>query len=70
MTENTSEAAVNLHDTMSAEVWAKEFCRIVGEKVPDIRKHEDWMLTWFANAIMTGHDHARRQFEPPPEEAS
>jgi hypothetical protein len=37
--------------TMDARVWAKEFCKITGFK------DEEWAISWFANAIMTGWDH-------------
>jgi len=43
---------VNLHETLAAAVWAKEFVRINGGD-------EGIMIAWFANAIMTGHDHSR-----------
>ena len=51
---------VNLHDEFDAWVWAKEFCRIY-ESDPDLNITEDWMATWFANAIMAGYDHAKRE---------
>jgi hypothetical protein len=35
-----------------ANEWAKEFCKITGFK--DL----DWARSWFASAIMTGHDEA------------
>ena len=51
---------IDLHKTTDAEVWAKEFCRIVGEKHPSIQNDdtEHWIFGWFANAIMCGHDAA------------
>jgi hypothetical protein len=54
---------INLIETFDARVWADEFCRIVGEKVPAMRHEQEWMTTWFANAIMAGHDHALRNRE-------
>lgn len=48
MTEQ--EKGVDLHVTMDADVWAKEFVRINGGDV-------DLMRAWFANAIMAGYDH-------------
>ncbi len=54
-----------LLSTFDAREWAKEFCRIVGKKIPAIRSNEDWMMGWFANAIMTGYDHGRRHYEYP-----
>lgn len=42
--------------------WAEEFVRIAQEN-PAIATDEGTMLGWFANAIMTGYDHAI--FHPP-----
>jgi hypothetical protein len=50
---------VKLHDTTDARVWAEEFCRIVGEKIPAIKAEREWVEGWFANAIMAGYDRAR-----------
>ena len=47
---------VNLHGTTDASVWAKEFCRIAKTLGHDL--DEGWMISWFANAIMTGYDKA------------
>lgn len=56
---------VKLHETMDALVWAREWCRIAREieAVKDGRVviDEGWMLSWFANTIMVGWDHAKRQ---------
>lgn len=57
------DGKVNVHGTTDARVWAKEFCsnehnqvrRAEGESQEDF---EYWMSIWFANAIMTGVDHA------------
>lgn len=49
---------IDLHQTMDAAIWAKEFCRIadnLGHKNID----EGWMVGWFANAIMVGYDRGR-----------
>ena len=45
-----------LLQTMDASVWAKEFVRLHGGD-------EGLMLAWFANAIMCGYDHAKREEE-------
>lgn len=67
-TLDADTGAVNLHDTMDAVVWAREYCRI--NPILD----EGMMLAWFANAIMAGYDEARRRYEksepPPVEKAS
>jgi hypothetical protein len=42
--------------------WAKEFTQIAEDM--GITIDEDWMVTWFANAIMAGYDEGRRQFPP------
>ncbi len=39
-----------------AQKWAAEFCKIARDKGLDL--DEGWMLGWFANAIMAGHDGA------------
>lgn len=62
-----NEIEINLHSTLDANVWAKEFIKVYerlyagGTKLPTgytSPDFENWMMTWFANAIMTGHDHA------------
>lgn len=45
---------IDLHQTTDASEWAREFKRLF----PD--SDESLMLTWFANAIMVGHDAAKR----------
>ena len=56
----------NLHSTTDANVWAKEFVKVFkhlyagGVNLQDgwiSADFESWMVTWFANAIMTGCDH-------------
>lgn len=49
-----------LHDTMDAQVWATEFCRLNNSA------DHGMMLAWFANAIMVGWDHAKRAAAPVP----
>lgn len=72
--------ALELHDTMDATKWAKEFCKRYPSALCQIEGHEgvtqgdDFehvMVGWFANAIMTGHDHAHqnRQSGTEPEAA-
>lgn len=56
MTDSGRENNPNaLLQTMDASIWAKEFCRHT--KFED----ESWALSWMANAIMTGWDHAFRK---------
>ena len=45
---------VNLNECVDAQVWAKEFCK------RNTASDEGTMLSWFANAIMAGYDHAKR----------
>jgi hypothetical protein len=52
--------AVKLHETTDARVWAEEFCRVVGERIPALKGKQDWITSWFANAIMVGYDAGRR----------
>lgn len=59
------EQSSKLPSSFDARDWAREFVEMwkrvaPGEFVPD----EDWMCTWFANAIMAGYDHARRERAP------
>lgn len=51
----------DLLQTMDAQVWAREFCRIAKETDGGI--DEAWMTTWFANAIMAGWDGRGRHLE-------
>lgn len=47
---------INLHKTMDASVWAREYRRRFGGK-------KSLLMGWFANAIMCGWDHGVRQCE-------
>ena len=47
----------NLMTTMDANDWAAEFMRCWGHRRDGI--DFDLMLSWFAAAIMCGHDHTR-----------
>lgn len=42
--------------SFDARDWAKAFCKIAKEKGLEI--DEAWMVSWFANALMRGHDEA------------
>lgn len=68
----------SLHQNFDALDWAKEFVKIATERAAEIAKEkqyrheaiglrdfitEDLMLTWFANAIMCGHDEAMRRVQ-------
>lgn len=62
-----NEIKSNLHSTVDANVWAKEFVKVFkhlyagGVNLQDGwigADFENWVMTWFANAIMTGCDHA------------
>lgn len=46
--------------TANAQIWAKEFVKIVQEN-PLIAFDEETMLAWFANSIMAGYDYAERK---------
>jgi hypothetical protein len=52
---------VNLHDTIDAEVWVQEWLSAV-EKNPSIPTDGGAMLSWFANALMAGYDHAVNEY--------
>lgn len=64
---------IPLTEDMDASRWAKEFAEKYPQMISQIPGHEgvtnevaDIMLGWFANAIMCGHDNARRQYEKAP----
>ena len=52
---------VNVLSSRDAKVWAKEFIRIFGKKKESI--DEEWMVGWFANAIMKGYDMGKASVE-------
>jgi hypothetical protein len=51
---------IDLLQTMDAQKWAAEFMRIIRDESLDIKIDQDFMVTWFANAIMVGYDHAKQ----------
>lgn len=62
----------NLHETMDAVVWAREFCKCWPMALCEIEgkegahggeDFEDTMIGWFANAIMTGYDKGRAEVD-------
>jgi hypothetical protein len=49
--------------SFDARDWAAAFCKIAKKHGHDI--DEEWMVTWFANALMRGYDeHASRSKKP------
>ena len=60
-TQNPSYPAHYPSGEWDAQEWAKEFRRIFPDKTPD----EGTMIGWFANAIMTGYDTAKREADEP-----
>lgn len=51
-----------LNEIFSAKIWAQEFMqtyKMLFEQEKEI--DEGLMIGWFANAIMSGHDHATRR---------
>ena len=42
---------------VDAVKWAAAFCQIAGKHGHNL--DEDWMVTWFANAMMAMHDHVK-----------
>jgi hypothetical protein len=47
--------------SFDARDWAKAFCKVCKEKGFDPVKDEDWVVGWFANALMRGYDEPRSQ---------
>lgn len=56
--QSDDNLGAKLHGTMDAQVWATEFCRL------NNAADHGMMLAWFANAIMAGYDHAKREAPP------
>jgi hypothetical protein len=56
----------SIHTNPDALAWAKFFVETVNRTHPTI--DEDFMLGWFANAMMAMHDHTVRSFPRPPQE--
>ena len=56
--------ATKLHNTIDARIWAQEFMAVYNS-LSEQQIDEGLMITWFANAIMVGHDFAynRKQKE-------
>jgi hypothetical protein len=52
---------MSLNDSTDPLEWSEEFMKVVKEKGVEV--DEDFMLGWFANAIMAGYDKARRKYE-------
>jgi hypothetical protein len=44
--------------TMDAVVWADKWLEITKDKTREDFNDRDWMISWFANAIMAGFDTA------------
>ena len=44
--------------SFDARDWAKAWMKIY-DGMPDERVTEEWMVTWFANALMRGFDEGR-----------
>lgn len=61
--ENSAEFLQRLGT--DGQLWAKEFLKITKEK-PHLQRDEGYIISWFANAIMTGYDKARAEKKPLP----
>ena len=59
MTNTTKD--IEAPDTADAYIWAAEWIKAFKEN-PDIAT-ESTMVTWFANAIMTGYDKGMKQVD-------
>lgn len=50
---------------IDAQKWAQEWCRVATEILGSCDEREvideGWMIGWFANAIMAGHDEGYRK---------
>ena len=59
MGEPITDRTIQLIGCTDAQVWAKTWLFVL-ESNPDIATDEGTMISWFANAIMAGHDGAVR----------
>jgi hypothetical protein len=50
--------------TMDAQVWAREFNK-THKELHGFSHDEDWLIGWFANAIMAGYDTAQARASSP-----
>ena len=61
-TNNAQGAATRpLYEDMNAQRWAREFNKVFAELHEGCELDEGWLIGWFANAIMCGHDVALRR---------
>jgi hypothetical protein len=66
-------STINLHQTMDANVWTKEFLKTFQRLYPDIHPNctkaerfddfSEFVHSWFCNVIMTGWDHAHWEMD-------
>lgn len=57
--ENPKDEMTNLHSTMDAQVWTKEFMSVFYKLYPNkVKLDDEWIYGWFCNLIMCGYDHA------------
>lgn len=54
-----SEPSDEVPLTMDARKWAKDWIETIAQH-PGVPFDEETMVTWFSNAIMAGHDGARK----------
>lgn len=52
---------VPLNEDRDASRWADEFRKTLGENPHLMAMERDWLIGWFANAIMCGYDSAKRE---------
>ena len=52
---------MHLNDNPDAREWAKEFIKTIQANNIPLVFDEDFMTTWFANAIMCGYDYAYKE---------
>lgn len=50
-----------LNEDMNAQRWAREFNKVFAELHEGCELDEGWLIGWFSNAIMCGHDVALRR---------
>ena len=48
---------MSIHTNPDAMAWAKFFCETTRSMSREVFDDEDYMVCWFANAMMAMHDH-------------
>lgn len=61
----TENKISKLPQSFDARDWASEFVEIFTKLYPGVEIDEGWMLTWFANSLMSGYDESSLRIKTP-----